>query len=208
VEIPEDGGWKCIARGTTVGYRRLARVPSAKYTRLRVVVEGIAEPLLFPVALRMARGVSDEELVATDTYSKRGWKIVDQSCPYTNNAKGAIDGDYRSLWHTHPSKEGPQPPPQSFSADCGKELLMHGFDYVPRLDGCKHGMVDAYEFHVSSDGKTWTKASAGEFGNLAANPTKLRVTFEKPVKARYFRFTATHALDRNDRVALAEIDLF
>ena len=69
-------------------------------------------------------------------------------------------------------------------------------------------MVDVYEFHVSSDGKTWTKVSSGEFGNLAANPTKRRVAFEKPVKARYFRFTATHALDRNDRVALAEIDLF
>ena len=57
VEVPEGGGWKCIARGTTVGHRRLALIPAAKYSRLRVVVEGIAEPRLFPVALRMAKGL-------------------------------------------------------------------------------------------------------------------------------------------------------
>ena len=208
VEIPENGGWQCIARGTTVGHRRLARIPSAKYSRLRVVAEGIAEPQLFPVALRMAKGVSDKELAATDIYPKSGWKIVDQSCLFTRNAKNAIDGDYRTLWHTHPSKEGPQPPPQSFSVDCGRELLMHGFDYVPRLDGCRHGVVDAYEFHVSTDGRAWTKVFAGEFGNIEANTAKQRVTFEKPVKARYFRFTGTHSIGKNDHVALAEIDLW
>ena len=85
---------------------------------------------------------------------------------------------------------------------------MHGFDYVPRLDGCKHGMVDGYEFHVSQDGKTWTLASAGEFGNLDANPVKQRITFTNPVKARFFRFTATHSLGKNDHAALAEIDVW
>ena len=99
------------------------------------------------------------------------------------------------------------PPPQSFTVDCGAELAMHGFDYVPRMDGCRHGMVDGYEFHVSKDGRSWTKVAAGEFGNIAANPVRQRVMFATPVKARYFRFTATHAVEANDRVALAEIDI-
>ena len=208
VEVPDGVAWRCIARGTTIGHRRLARIPSAKRNRLRVVFNGIALPQIFPIALRKAKGVSDEDLPATDIYAKTGWKIVDQSCLYTRNAKSAIDGNYRTLWHTHPMKEGPQSPPQSFTVDCGKALLMHGFDYVPRLDGCKHGMVDAYAFHVSSDGKDWTKAGEGEFGNIGANPVKQRVTFEKPVKARYFRFTGTHSLGKNDHVALAEIDVW
>ena len=208
VEAPGDGGWRCIAKGTTVGHRRLARVPSAKRSRLRVSFKGIAKPLVFPIALRMAKGVSDDDLPATDTYSKGGWKVVGQSCPYTRNANCAIDGNYHTLWHTHPSKEGPQPPPQSFTVDCGKELLMHGFDYIPRQDGCRRGMVDAYEFHVSSDGKAWTKADVGEFGNIEANPVKQRVTFANPVKARYFRFTGTHSLCENNHVALAEIDIW
>ncbi|MBP5563533.1 MAG: discoidin domain-containing protein, partial [Bacteroidales bacterium] len=92
--------------------------------------------------------------------------------------------------------------------DCGKVLLMHGFDYTPRMDGCRHGLVDAYAFHVSADGRAWTSAGEGEFGNIAANPVRQRVTFPNPVKARYFRFTATRALAGagSDRVAVAEID--
>ena len=31
--------------------------------------------------------------------------------------------------------------------------------------------------------------------------------FAKPVKARYFRFVATHALPVNDRLAVAEVDV-
>ena len=209
IEVPDgECGWRVVARGTTVGHRRLARIPSAKYNRIRVTLDGIAPPQMHPFALRRGKAVEGEVTCASDTYGKTGWRIVDETCAAPRNAKNAIDGNYSSLWHSHAAGASPLPPPQSFTVDCGKELLIHGFDYTPRMDGCRHGMVDAYEFHVSCDGKTWTKVSSGEFGNLAANPTKRRVTFEKTVKARYFRFTATHALDRNDRVALAEIDLF
>ena len=208
VEVPEGDGWRKVSAGTTVGHRRLARVPSGKYDRVRVTFDGIAPPQILPIAIRKADGVEDSDLPATDIYGKSGWKIIAQSCPETRNAMCAIDGDYRTLWHTHPCVPGPQKPPQSFAVDCGSTLLMHGFDYVPRLDGCKRGMVDAYEFHVSSDGKTWTKAGEGEFGNIAANPVKQRVTFEKPVKARFFRFTGTHSISGNDHVALAEIDVW
>ena len=42
-------------------------------------------------------------------------------------------------------------------------------------------------------GHLMTSAGEGEFGNIAANPVRQRVTFPNPVKARYFRFTATRA---------------
>ncbi|MBR4172498.1 MAG: alpha-L-fucosidase [Kiritimatiellae bacterium] len=208
VEIPSGEGWRNIASGTTVGHRRLARFSAVKCPRVRVTLDGVAPPQVLPIALRRAREVQGNDVPAIDTYDKVGWKIVTETCLATRNARSAIDGNYGSLWHTHPLKPGPQPPPQGFTVDCGKELLMHGFDYVPRLDGCKHGMVDGYEFHVSQDGKTWTLASAGEFGNLDANPVKQRITFTNPVKARFFRFTATHSLGKNDHAALAEIDVW
>ena len=208
VEVPDGEGWSKAASGTTIGHRRLARVPSAKYARVRVTLDGIAQPQIFPIALRRGREVGGMAMPASDTYAKTGWKLVDETCPAPRNAMNAIDGSYGTLWHSHAKGKNPLPPPQGFTVDCGKELLMHGFDYMPRIDGCKAGLVDAYEFHVSTDGKEWTKASEGEFGNVAANPTKQRVRFARPVTARYFRFTATHALEKNDRVAIAEIDLW
>ena len=210
VEVPDGDEWSRIAEGTTVGHRRLARIPLAKYGRLRVTLDGIAPPQIFPVALRRGRVVADETVGAPDTYDKRGWRIVGETCAAPRNAKSAIDGNYSTLWHSHAKGANPLPPPQSFAADCGRELLMHGFDYTPRMDGCRHGMVDAYAFDVSVDGKSWTRTSEGEFGNLAANPVRQRVTFPKPVKARFFRFTATRALagPGSDRVAVAEIDIW
>ena len=209
VDVPDgDGGWRCLARGTTVGRRRLARIPSGRYDRVRVTLEGIAPPQLFPVALRRGQEVADENAAAPDCYQKTGWKLVSETCAKPGNARNAIDGNPRTLWHSHASGRDPLPPPQSFTVDCGTVLLMHGFDYLPRLDGCRQGMVDGYAFHVSGDGTNWKQAAAGEFGNIAANPVRRRVTFEKPVKARCFRFTAVHALERNDRVALAEIDIW
>ena len=208
VEAPDgEGGWNVVARGTTVGYRRLARVPSATYSRVRVTLNGIAPPKVLPIALRRAKEVAGEVTRAADTYDKSGWRIVDETCAAPRNASSAIDGNHQTLWHSHAAGAKPLPPPQSFTVDCGAELAMHGFDYVPRMDGCRHGMVDGYEFHVSKDGRSWTKVAAGEFGNIAANPVRQRVMFATPVKARYFRFTATHAVEANDRVALAEIDI-
>jgi alpha-L-fucosidase len=196
-----------LARGTTVGHRRLARIPSAGYPRLRVTLEGIAPPQVLSLALRRGRAVEGEVERSVDTYDKLGWRIVGETCAAPRNARSAIDGGYHTLWHSHASGAAPLPPPQSFTVDCGAELAMHGFDYTPRQDGCRHGMVDGYEFHVSCDGRSWTKAASGEFGNIAANPVRQRVTFGRPFRARYFRFTATHAVGANDRVALAEIDI-
>ena len=50
VEAPDgENGWRLVARGTTVGHRRLARIPLAKYSRIRVTLEGIAPPQSFTV---------------------------------------------------------------------------------------------------------------------------------------------------------------
>lgn len=207
-ETFSGGGWRPVAKGTTVGHRRIVRFAETVSDRVRVTFDGIAPPNVLSITLRtVPEIVDDEDMSAKDTYAKDRWRIVDETCRENHNANYAIDGDYGTLWNTHPRRMKPFAPPQSFTVDCGEMLLMRGFDYVPRLDGNRAGMVDAYEFHVSQDAKSWTLAASGEFGNLAANPEKQRVMLAKSVKARYFRFTATHALKGNDRVAMAEIDL-
>ena len=64
-------------------------------------------------------------------------------------------------------------------------------------------MVDQYTFQLSADGKDWKTVSEGEFGNLRANPVEQSVTFA-PVKARFFKFIARHALEK-DHAVVAEI---
>lgn len=53
VEVPDgDGEWRTIAEGTTVGYRRLQRMPPVRSRRLRVrILSSKASPVLCGVGL-------------------------------------------------------------------------------------------------------------------------------------------------------------
>jgi alpha-L-fucosidase len=55
VEARIDGNWESIARGTTVGYKRLLRVPGVEADRVRVTIDGaLAPPALSRVGLFVA----------------------------------------------------------------------------------------------------------------------------------------------------------
>ena len=142
--------------------------------------------------------------------SKQTWKIVEETCKSPGNARLAIDSNNNTLWHSHPEPmkaHNPLPPPQSFTVDCGAVREMHGFRYTPRPASCSVGVVDRCEFWVSMDGREWTKAGEGSFPDVLESRKTREVRFEKPVKARYFRFVATHALPVDDRLAVAEVDV-
>jgi alpha-L-fucosidase len=143
--------------------------------------------------------------------AKEMWRVVGQTCTNPGNAKCAIDGNADSLWHSHPepmSKKSPLPPPQSFTVDCGAAIDMNGFRYTPRPSNCSVGVVDKCEFWVSTDGRDWTKAGEGSFPDVMESRKTREVKFARPVKARYFRFVAVHALPENDRLAVADVDVF
>ena len=55
IEGESSGTWTTLARGTTIGYRRLHRIPTVTVSRLRLTVEeGLAEPV--DLALQAWRG--------------------------------------------------------------------------------------------------------------------------------------------------------
>lgn len=168
-----------------------------------------SSPLDLPVGGEVKARVMDESgklgslAFARFGLSKKDWKIVD--APAGTDAAGAIDEKPNTFWHTHPVS-GELTPPRSFTVDMGREIKGRGFTYLPRQDGTCHGMTDKYVFEVSRDNRTWVKAAEGEFSNLRANPIELSVNFNKPETFRYFRFTGTHALEKN-HVSAAEVGI-
>ena len=137
--------------------------------------------------------------------SKAGWKVFSVSYDNPNsNAANAIDGDPGTIWHTY-GPDGEHHLPQEIAVDLRHEQTVKGFTYLPRQDGCFHGMVDQYAFLLSTDGKTWKQVAEGEFGNLRANPIEQKVSFA-PTRARYFKFVAKHALELNHAV-VAELGI-
>jgi alpha-L-fucosidase len=202
-----SGEWKELAKAETVGSCRLWRVPKTTASKVRIrVTKGDVCPALSDFGLFLEpefelwiSPIGGNPKVA----AKAKWKVISNSFEVPGGeAKNAVDGNPASLWHTC-GKDGESGLPQHFAVDMGAEKTLKGFTYLPRQDHTLHGMVDQYAFAVSSDGKEWKTVAEGEFGNLRANPVEQTVSFEA-VKARYFKFTAKHALELN-HAAVAEI---
>jgi len=202
-----DGAWKELAKAESIGSCHLWRVPQTTTAKVRLrVTKGPVCPALSDFGLFLEPPfqpwVKPVAAVSKDA-RKSKWKVVSFSYQTAGGeASHAIDGDKGTLWHTH-GPDGEHGLPQNLVVDMGETKTLKGFTYLPRQDGTFHGMVDRYTFETSEDGKSWKPTAEGEFGNLRANPTEQTVSFA-PVMARYFKFTAIHALEMN-HAAVAEI---
>ena len=84
----------------------------------------------------------------------------------------------------------------------GSVKTVRGITYLPRQDGANFGDVKEFTIHVSADGKEW-----GEPVLKSAFPrdkAEQRVMLDKPVKARYVRFTALSEQRGRDYASGAE----
>jgi alpha-L-fucosidase len=202
-----DGDWKELAKAESIGSCHLWRVPQTTTDKVRIrVTKSPVCPALSDFGLYL-----EPEFAAwvppvggsKDAALKAKWKIFATSDPSSaDRAANAIDGNPATLWHTYGS-DGEHTLPQWIAVDLGAEKTLAGFTYLPRQDHTVNGMVDQYVFALSTDGTHWTTVAEGEFGNLRANPVEQTVSFA-PTKARYFKFTAKHALEKN-HAAVAEL---
>ena len=204
------GRWVEFASGTAIGARRLWRGDNitTEKVRLRIVkapvCPAISEFALYREPEWARKAGPGEQLVRG--FSKSNWKVVSASFEAGRGgaARQAIDDDAKTLWHTH-SPKGHGAAPQQIVIDLGKESEIGGFTYLPRSDGSTQGIVDQYEFYVSTDGQTWgVPVAKGEFGNIKANPIQQVVNFAQPAKGRFIKFVALHSAD-GDSISVAEI---
>ena len=117
------------------------------------------------------------------------------------NAANLVDGKPESIWHTAYGVTVTKYP-HTVDFDCSEMKTIKGFTYLPRQDGGNNGNIKAYRVQLSQDGKTWSEPVAeGEFERGA---TLKRITFAKPQKARYLRFTALSSQNGLDFASGAE----
>lgn len=116
------------------------------------------------------------------------------------DASHLVDDNPNTYWHTMYSVTVALYP-HSVTFDASEVKTIKGFTYLPRQDN-RNGNIKGYRIEVSTDGKTWgTPVAEGEF----ANDLKLkRVMLDKPVKARFVRFTALSSQDGQDFASGAE----
>ncbi len=117
------------------------------------------------------------------------------------DASHLTDGNVNSIWHTMYSVTVAKHP-HWVDMDAGEVKNIKGFTYLPRQDGA-NGNVKDYTIHISMDGKEWGEPV--HKGTFARNQSEKKVTFSKPVRGRYIRFTALSEQNGQDFASGAEI---
>ena len=88
--------------------------------------------------------------------------------------------------------------------DRGQVSPLGGLRYLPRQDGGSNGNIKDYSLHTSMDGKAWTEVTKGTFGK---GKLEQRVMLDKPVRARYIRFTGLSSQNGADFAGGAEFSV-
>lgn len=176
LEAHTPEGWRRVGEGTTVGYKRLLRIPAVEADRLRLTVTGTRlRSRISRVGAFFAPEIGEEATPAEDGMLPRNDWTLRKATPLT--------------------------------VDMGGYHFVRGFVYAPAKASAAAAFK--YRFEVSADGENWRAAVAdGEFGNIMYNAEPRRVTFEKPIPARYFRLTADTAEGTAAVVEQQEIGIF
>ncbi len=121
----------------------------------------------------------------------------------SGRARNLTDGDPNTIWHSMYSVTVAKHP-HWVDFDAGEVKDLKGFSYLPRQEG-GNGDVKDYTIHVSEDGKEWGEPILTS--SFPRNKNEQKVMFDKPVKARYLRFTALSEQTGQDFATGAEFSI-
>ncbi len=116
------------------------------------------------------------------------------------NAEYLVDGDPATNWHTMYSVTVAKYP-HWVDFDMGNTQTIKGFTYLPRQNST-NGAIKDYSIQVSDDNVSWKTII--EKASFDKGPALKKVIFDKPVKARYIRFTGLSEQGGQDYAAGAE----
>lgn len=119
------------------------------------------------------------------------------------DASNLTDGDPNTIWHTMYSVTVAKYP-HWVDLDAGEVKTIKGFTYLPRQNG-GNGNIKDYTIQISMDGKTW--GDPIHKSSFDKNSKEKRVMFDKPVKARYIRFTALSEQNGQDFASGSELTI-
>lgn len=200
-----DGQWKPLAESTTIGFRKMIRLPKAvKADQLRIRFLDSRKSISFSnfSLYYLAPFSTEDNVEGVRKLNRKEWKIT-------------VAGKNLPAAQLERLKDGKTDtyvevglPPQGCDIviDTGKVQKIAGLIYTPVMEGGP-GHIEMYDIRLSRDGKTWGKpVASGRFGNIVNNPVEQEVNFV-PVEARFVKFSAKKGADGARKAAVAELDL-
>lgn len=139
--------------------------------------------VLKAVAVDKESGRKSETVVRYLDIPKATWMVVSND----SIAARAIDEDKNTFWKSANNE---------IVIDLGAETALQGFTYWPPQNRYMSGVISAYVFEGSMDGKNWKTLARGEFSNIQNNPIEQTVRFPE-ARAKYIRLKSLKTTDGN-----------
>lgn len=197
IEAKINNQWESIASGTTVGYKRLIKLPrSIKAYDFRLTIEetrGVATLIKLGAFYCPPADKNKTQRIVNEFDSSK-WKTINQS----PESKNIIDNERSSAWETEINQE--------VIIDLNQMESFNGFIYTPAHHAKNH--IFKYSFAVSQDGKEWeTIYNNEEFSNIQNNPVSQEVYFPQAITARYIKLIPLAASNFSRTCTIAELGL-
>lgn len=206
IDVWKDNGWKEIAQSTTIGFRKMLRLPSPvtadkfriRFTDARVSISWGNLSMYYLEEVPDETEQQDKQ----KTIAPSNIQIsLDGLTSSSNDYKALIDGDETTRWKGEADKL-----PAAFIFKMAEPCNLSGFSYLPVEDGA--GYIENYAIYVSGDGVNWRKpVTSGRFGNITNNPVEQIITFNAD-KVHYFKFEVLGTTTDTRTFTIADLKLF
>ena len=196
VEAYQNGEWKFLTEGTTIGYKRLLRFSDLKTNKIRItIVSARNKANISNVGLYYAQNLLDNSVkIKLSDVDTKTWKSVG------DDISTAFDGKRETVCKFNSLKP--------IVIDLGKDYSISGFSYSPALGDDLAGTIFKYNFYISKDGKSWIKCvSNGEFSNIMHNPIPYFVRFGKKFDSRYIKLEPLSEINGQNKTSVSEIGI-
>ena len=196
VEAYQNGEWKFLTEGTTIGYKRLLRFSDLKTNKIRItIVSARNKANISNVGLYYAQNLLDNSVkIKLSDVDTKTWKSVG------DDTSTAFDGKRETVCKFNSLKP--------IVIDLGKVHGISGFSYSPALGDDLAGTIFKYNFYVSKDGKSWIKCvNNGEFSNIMHNPIPYFVRFGKKFDSRYIKLEPLSEINGQNKTSVSEIGI-
>lgn len=194
-------GWKQVAEGTTIGYKRLLTFNDVSADSIAVDItsyRGKSHNASVTGAYRIA-------MPKGEAYTPSDIVKIDMSKATTTGyypAADMFDGNETTV------ASATQGTP--LVIDLGSNQTVAAFSYLPPQDS-SNGSITNYEVYIATSPDSWQKMDvSGEFSNIVNNPIEQYVRFGNPVNTRYLKLVPIELAVGSDsgKVRVAEFNVF
>ncbi|MDL2303187.1 MULTISPECIES: alpha-L-fucosidase [unclassified Dysgonomonas] len=198
VEAYINKKWVKVANGTTIGYKRLLRVPEFTSSKMRLTVTKARNTVnISNFGAFYAPPITTEANTKVfNEIDSKDWQIINP----VNVSKSIYDGQSVIDWKSIDLSP--------LVISLSKPTEISGFTYTPVAGDNKSGTIFRYNFYISNDGIEWQKIiGEEEFSNIENNPNTQYVRFKEKYKINFVKLEIISTIDNKEYYSIGKFGL-